>query len=210
MHKHHAFSIFFVLNCAVFSLKADDKGLGQQASEFVTDFAKNVADTLKNGKTDLLDPMGHYPMESEVSLGVVEAVNGAAQAIVTELNYVANLEATQTLTPPFIVVQPWYSKAWNAEIAGYQGAGKYVIVGTFATATALVTAYYLGYFDKAVSIEQMVDDLIAQAQENPNVVIVELPKILASCKDASVQKYIAMHVLANVEMTPEIKEAFAL
>lgn len=104
--------------------------------------------------------------------------------------------------------QAWYNKAWNAEIAGYKDGGKYVIIGSAVVVTALVTAYYLGYFSKTVTIEQMVDDLIAQAQENPNVVIVQLPKILASCKDDHMKKAIFKYVLSNITLTPEIKKAF--
>ena len=104
--------------------------------------------------------------------------------------------------------QAWYSKACNAELFGYKDGGKYVIVGSAVVVTALLTAYYLGCFSKTVSIEQMVDDLIMQAQENPNIVIVKLPKILASCKDEQMKLRVLQYVLSNVTMTPEIKKAF--
>lgn len=126
-------------------------------------------------------------------------------AIVQKFNQMVDFNTSKPTT-----IEPWYSKAWNAEIAGYKGVGKYVIVGTSVVLTAALTAYYLGYFDKNVTVEQMMDNLIAQAQENPNIVLVELPKILASCKDEHMQLMVLQHVLSNVEITPEIKKAFVL
>ena len=170
---------------------------------------QNVAkNTVQNGKTpDLTDPMGQYPvgLETTPSFGITKKVASFIQEYKKSTEeMLKNSAKLQNNTAE----QAWYNKAWNAEIAGYQGAGKYVIVGSTVVATALLTAYYLGCFSKTVSIAQMVDNLIAQAQENPNIVIVELPKILALCEDEQMEKNIFKYVLSNVVLTAEIKKAF--
>ncbi len=238
MNKNHVFSIL-LLSLSSFSLLADQDDLLIQAGELASNaaqsftnnfFTNNFLKILKNGKTpDVIDPMGQYPMESEVVLGLTSqavqfkntvtlqtqkamskiqnGVIAGCQSMVQELNHIADLEASNTLESS-IQNQAWYEKAWNAEIAGYKGAGKYVIVTT-AVATALLTAYYLGFFDKtSVTLEQRVDDLIFQAQADPNIVIVELPKILALCKNEKMKTYVQEYVLKNVVITPEIQEAF--
>lgn len=277
MNKNHVFSIL-LLSLSSFSLLADQDDLliqaGTLASNAAQSFTNNFLTIFKNGKTpDVIDPMGQYPMESEVALNVVQTAtdlaknisNNAIQAVqnyvghskksdkiqalnngptilnslgqnaaleaqdhsqtmsseikngvvvgvndfIKKLNPIEDLKASNTLESS-IQNQAWYEKAWNAEIAGYKGAGKYVIVTT-AVATALLTAYYLGFFDKtSVTLEQRVDDLISQAQADPNIVIIELPKILALCKNKKMKTYVQEYVLKNVVITPEIQEAFGL
>jgi hypothetical protein len=170
--------------------------------------AQGMKDVVKNGTTpDLVDPMGQYSvgLDTTPNLGVYEKLASAASWYKKSTE---ELLENSSKIQPVVLDKAWYSKAWNAEIAGYKNAGKYVIVGSAVVVTALVTAYSLGYFSKTVTIEQMVDDLIAQAQENPNVVIVQLPKILASCKDDHMKEAVFKYVLSNITLTPEIKKAF--
>ncbi|MBP6892047.1 hypothetical protein KBB68_00540 [Candidatus Babeliales bacterium] len=216
MHKYNLLSIMFIFSSAMFDLNADSDDLLSQGFElleqgacYASEEIKNVAkEIFQNGHTpDLTDPMGQYPvgLDTTPNLGTTKKIALMVQKYkkLTE-EMLENSAKLQNNT----VEQAWYNKVWNAEIAGYQGAGKYVIVGSAVVATALLTAYYLGYFSKTVNIVPMVENLIAQAQQDPNVVIEELPKILALCENEQLKKNVFKYVLSNVVLTAEIKKAF--
>ncbi len=99
------------------------------------------------------------------------------------------------------------SKAWNAEIFGYAGAGKYAIV---AASAATILSVYAMYALTQKTLEDQVIALVQKAQKNPNVILQELPVILAQCDNDDVRIEVLEYVLSRVVITSEIAAAFNL
>lgn len=100
-----------------------------------------------------------------------------------------------------------FSKVWNADVFGYKGAGKYVVAS--AAAAVLVAAYAVYSFARP-TLEDQVVALVDKAQENPNLVLQELPGILAQCSNNDVRVQVLHYVLSQVAITPEIASVFNL
>lgn len=101
-----------------------------------------------------------------------------------------------------------FSRAWNAELFGYEGAGKWAIVST-AAALSMITAYVVS-LSSTPTFEVRVAQLVAKAQKNPNVLVQELPALLAQCSDDERRTALLAYVLSHVHVTPEIEAAFSL
>jgi len=100
------------------------------------------------------------------------------------------------------------SKAWNADLFGYTGAGKYAIVAT-ASAVVLLSGYAV-YALSQQSVEDQVIALVQKAQKNPNVILQGLPAILDCCENDDMRVDVLQYVLSHVVITPEIAIAFNL
>ncbi len=204
------------------------EALKNAVAEGIKKFKERAVDSENSAGPDLADPFGDRPkLNGDESVGFVAevaALTDAAKATGTgavntageflkslpRIDEAKNNKGDIGVQNPILMQsQPWYQQAWNAEIAGYKGAGKYIIVGSAVVVTAVLAAYYLGYFDKKVTVEKMVDTLIEQAQTDSNIIIAELPKILALCKNKQMKRAVLQKVLANVVITPEIKKAFS-
>lgn len=144
----------------------------------------------------------------------VSAKNTAApyvpKPVVDAKHYVSGkfAEAKDWAYPATVEEKSRMSKMWNATVFGHEGAGKYVIVSA-VTAAALVAAY-AAYCFAQPTLEDQVVALVGKAQENPNVVLQELPGILAQCSNDDVRVEVLHYVLSQVVITPEIAAAFNL
>lgn len=99
--------------------------------------------------------------------------------------------------------------AWNADLFGYKNGGKYAIVATGASAVLLAVAYTYSAFSKK-SIEDQISILLQKAQCNPNIILAELPTILAQCQNDNMRVEVLEYVLSNVKITSEIAAAYHL
>lgn len=94
----------------------------------------------------------------------------------------------------------------DTQIFEYNGARKCFIAASVCTMTGV--AAYLIYFIK-FALKRQVDNLIERAQEDPNIIITELPEMLKDSKKEDVEK-IVKYVLARIKITEEINKAFSL
>jgi|GEM_PF-1347901 len=155
----------------------------------VSDFAASTKQTMSNFGSSVKKRASELVLDAKVRLGLVEPV------------VEQKISAWQKC-------KNQASKAWNADLFGYTGAGKYAIVAT-ASAVVLLSGYAV-YALNQQSVEDQVIALVQKAQKNPNVILQALPAILDVCDNDDMRIEVLQYVLSHVEITPEIATAFNL
>lgn len=220
--KNAFFVVFLTVSTVVVSSdnSVSDSSINNAAAR-VGSMAKNVAVGTKEAaigaKDAVVSTVTPYASAAKgAAVGAKDAVVSTValyvpQPLVNAKNSVAGKFAqlkNWAFPQPVVEEKSRFSKVWNATVFGYEGAGKYVVVST--AAAAAIVAAYAAYCFAQPTLEDQVIALVNKAQANPNVVLQELPGILAQCSSDDARIEILHYVLSQVVITPEIAAAFNL